>query len=104
MEVATFGGSTSRDSVDVRGLPEAMAPTEGSGISAVTGATGVRGSGLTMVLNEEAPPLPLSSSVSFSMASELRITRKCVLSDGVMVTVFRSSGLSFLVIWILDNK
>lgn len=33
------------------------------------------------------------------MASEQRITRKCVFSEGVMVNVF-GSDLSFLLTWI----
>lgn len=65
-------------------------------LSGVTVVTRVRGSGLTMVQTEGAPS-SFSVSVSFSMASELRMTRKWVLSDGVMVTVFSGSGLSFLV-------
>lgn len=59
-------------------------------------AVGVRGSGLTMVQTGRTVS-SFSVSASFSMASELRMTRKWVLSDGVMVTVFRDSCLSFLV-------
>lgn len=66
--------------------------------------TGVRGSGLTMVHTEEAAPSSFATCVSFSIASELRMTRKWVLSDGVMVTVFSGSGFSFLVTWILGME
>lgn len=68
-----------------------------TGVSMVTGTamvTGVRGSGLTMAqVAGRLLPVPAP------MASELRITRKCVLSEGVMVTVFGSSAHSFLVTW-----
>ena len=40
---------------------------------------------------------------STSMASELRMTRKCVLWDGVMVSSLRSVSLSFLLTW-KDNN
>lgn len=102
MEVATLGGRTSRGSVGVTGLIEVMVSTDARGITGVTVVIGVRGSGLTMVHKEEEAPPPLSISVSFSMASELRMTRKWVFSDGVMVTVFSSSGFSFLVTWSLN--
>lgn len=58
---------------------------------------GVRGSGLTMVHAKEEAPSSFAICVSFSIASELRMTRKWVLSDGMMVTVFSGSGFSFLV-------
>lgn len=104
MEVATLDERTSRGSVGVIGLIEDTVLTDDRGFTGVIVVTGVRGSGFTMVHTdeeEEAPP-SFSMSVSFCMASELRMTRKWVLSDGVMVTVFRSSGFSFLVIWTLD--
>lgn len=107
VEVATLGGRTSSGSVAVTGLTEVMVPTDARGLTGVTvviGVIGVRGSGLTMVHTEEDATSPLSISVSSSMASELRMTRKWVLSDGVMVTVFSSSGFSFLVTWILDIR
>lgn len=105
MEVATLDERTSRGSVGVIGLIEDTVLTDERGIAGVTVVTGVRGSGLTMVHTdeEEAPP-SFSMSVSFCMASELRMTRKWVVSDGVMVTVFRSSGFSFLVTWTLDIR
>ena len=97
-------GTTSMGSVGVIGLTaEVMLLTDDSGLSDVTGVTGVRGSGLTMVHTEGAS-CSFSVSVSFSMASELRMTRKWVLSDGVMVTVFSGSSFSFLVTWTLDSR
>ena len=96
-----MGGRTSRGSVGVTGLTEATVLVDPWRFAAVTVVIGVRGSGLTIVHTEEAPSSFLIS-VSFSMASELRMTRKWVLSDGVMVTVFRGSGLSFLVTWMLS--
>lgn len=96
MEVATLDGRTSWGSVGVTGLTELMVLTDAQGLRCAT-VIGVRGSGLTMVHTEEVAPSSFSFSVSFSMASELRMTRKWVLSDGVMVTVFSSSGFSFLV-------
>lgn len=104
VEVATLGRRISSGSVGVTGLTEVMVPTDARGITGVTVVIGVRGSGLTMVHTEEGAASPLSILASFSMASELRMTRKWVLSDGVMVTVFISSGFSFLVIWILDIR
>lgn len=97
MEVATLDERTSRGSEGVIGLIEVTVLTDARGFTGVTVATGVRGSGLTMVHTEEEAPSSFSISVSFCMASELRMTRKWVLSDGVMVTVFSSSGFSFLV-------
>lgn len=38
-----------------------------------------------------------------SMASVLKITLKCVFSEGVMVRIF-GSDLSFLFTWIPENK
>lgn len=81
----------SRGSVGASGL------TEDIGLTGVTVVTGVRGSGLTMLHTEEEVASSFSTSVSFSMASELRMTRKWVLSDGVIVTVFTGSDFSFLV-------
>lgn len=66
--------------------------------------TGVRGSGLTTVHTEEEAATSFVTRVSFSMASELSMTRKWVLSDGLMVTVFSGSGLSFLVTCILGMR
>lgn len=97
MEVATLDERTSRGSEGVIGLIEVTVLTDARGFTGVTVATGVRGSGLTMVHTEGEAPSSFSISVSFCMASELRMTRKWVLSDGVMVTVFSSSGFSFLV-------
>ncbi len=96
MEVATLDGRTSKVSAGVIGLIEVTVLTDVRGFTGVTVATGVRGSGLTMVQTEETALFSFTLSVSFSMASELRMTRKWVLSEGVMVTVFRGSGLSFL--------
>lgn len=105
--MATLGGRTSRGSVGVAGLT-GVSVLAGSGLDArgVTGVTvvlRVRGSGLTMVHTDGAAP-PLLISVSSSMASELRMTRKWVLSDGVMVTVFSGSVLSFLVTCITSMR
>lgn len=100
MEVAR----TSRGSVGVTGLTEVTVLTDARGLTGVIVVMGVRGSGLTMVHTEEEVRSSFSISVSSSMASELRMTRKWVLSDGVMVTVFRSSGFSFLVTWILNIR
>lgn len=86
------------------GLTEDMVLTDDSVFTGVTVVTGVRGSGFTMVHMEEEAAVSFSISVSFSMASELRMTRKWVLSDGVMVTVFISSCFSFFVTWILNKK
>lgn len=88
---------TSRGSVGGSGLTEDMLLTGDIGLTVVRAVTGVRGSGLTMLHTEERAASSFSTSVSFSMASELRMTRKWVLSDGVMVTVFRGSDFSFLV-------
>lgn len=53
----------------------------------------VRGSGFTILQTGSVVPRPpLDSS---SMASELKITLKCVFSEGVMVKVF-GSHFSFL--------
>lgn len=54
----------------------------------------VRGSGFTM-LQMGSVVLCLSLESSSSIASELRMTLKCVFSEGVMVNVF-GSDLSFL--------
>lgn len=104
VEVATLDGRTSRGSVGVIGLIEVMVLTDVRGFTGVTVVIGVRGLGLTMVHTEDEAPSSFSTSVSFSMASELRMTRKWVLSDGVMVTVFSSSAFSFLVTWILNIR
>ena len=59
---------------------------------------GVRGWGLIRPQGEQEEEQEGGSSgsrESASMASELRMTRKCVLSDGVMVSSIRSE-LSFL--------
>lgn len=65
-----------------------------SGCGEESGGCGlmVRGSGLTM-LQTGSVVLFLSVDSSSSMASELKITLKCVFSEGVMVNVF---DLSFL--------
>lgn len=56
----------------------------------------VRGSGFTILqMGSVVLSPPLDSS---SMASVLKITLKCVLSEGVMVNVF-GSDLSFLLTW-----
>lgn len=94
MEVITLEGRTSRGSEGVIGLTEVAVLTDVRGSSGVRVVIGVRGCGLMMVRTEESS---FSISLSFSMASELRMTRKWVLSEGVMVTVFSSSGFSFLV-------
>lgn len=96
-------GRTSRGSVGVTGLTAVAVLTDVRGFTGVTVVIGVRGCGLTMVHTEEAQS-SFSISLSFSIASELRMTRKWVLSEGVMVTVFSSSGFSFLVTWILDIR
>lgn len=103
MEVITLEGKTSRGSTGVMGLTAVAVLTDARRSSGVTVVIGVRGCGLTMVHTEEAPS-SFSISLSFSMASELRMTRKWVFSEGVMVTVFSSSGFSFLVTWILDFR
>lgn len=104
VDVATLDGRTSRGSDGVIGLREVTVLTDARGFM-VTAVTGVRGLGLMMVHTEEdGAASSFSISVSFSMASELRMTRKWVVSDGVMVTVFSSSGFSFLVTWRLDIK
>lgn len=95
VEVVTLDGRTSGGSVGVKGLTD-ITVLMLDRLSGVTVVTGVRGSGLTMV-HTEGPPSSFSVSVSFAIASELRMTRKWVLSDGVMVTVFSGSGFSFLV-------
>lgn len=104
VEVATFGGRISRGSVGVTGLSEVMVETDARGFSGVSVVIGVRGSGLTIVHTEEEATCSFSVSISFSMASELRMTRKWVLSNGVMTTVFNGSGFSFLVILRLDIR
>lgn len=96
MEVVTLGIRTSRGSVGVMGLTEVKVLTEDSELPDVTAVMGVRGSGLTIV-HTEGESSSFSASLSASMASELRITRKWVLSEGVMVTFFSGSGFSFLV-------
>lgn len=92
-----MGGMMSTLSVGETGLREHAALTDAR---ESTGATAARGSGLTTVRSGRGPLPPSSSSVprqvSLCMASELRMTRKWVLSDGVMVTVFSASGFSFL--------
>lgn len=99
VEVATLAGTTSTLSVGEIGLREhaLLSDARGSpgGAAAVVAA---RGSGLTTVRSGGGAP-PSSSSVPLCMASELRITRKWVLSEGVMVTVFSASGFSFLLNW-----
>lgn len=106
VEVVTLGGRTSRGSVGVRGLPGGMMSSESSGIKGVIVVIGVRGFGLTIVhTEEEEEEMGLSPlSISVSMASELRMTRKWVLAEGVMVTFFMSSSFSFLETWILKNN
>lgn len=71
--------------------------TQSAAISGEIGVAGVRGSGFTIVHMGAGSRMSFTSE-SGSMASELRITRKCVFSDGVMVTVLGSSVLSFLAI------
>lgn len=92
-----LGGATSTPSVGEIGLREHAVLTGARGSVGVTAGMAARGSGLTTVHSCRGPP---SSSaprwVSLRMASELRMTRKWVLSDGVMVTVFSASGFSFL--------
>lgn len=95
MEVVTLGARTSRGSVGVIGLTEVKVLTDDSELPDVTVVMGVRGSGLTIVQTEGISS-SFSASLSASMASELRMTRKWVLSEGVMVTFFTSSGFSFL--------
>lgn len=95
VEVDTLGEMTSTLSVGNIGLREHMVPTDGGRSTGVTLA-GVRGSGLTMVRSGGEP---FTVCVSLCMASELRMTRKWVLSDGVMVTVFSGSSFSFLLTW-----
>lgn len=102
MEVVTLAERTSTGSVRLIGLIEITVLADSSAFTGVTVVTGVRGSGLTIVGKE--PPSSFPMSASFCIASELRMTRKWVLSDGVMVTVFRRSGLSFLVTWKLDIR
>lgn len=93
---------TSKDSVGVTGLIELVVLTDARGFPGDAVVIGERGSGLTTVHSEEEIQSSFPGSVSFCIASELRITRKCVLSDGVMVTVFINSGLSFLMTCIWD--
>lgn len=91
-----MGGMMSTLSVGETGLRGHAALTDARGSR---GATAARGSGLTTVRSGRGPPSSSSSvprQVSLCMASELRMTRKWVLSDGVMVTVFSASGFSFL--------
>lgn len=63
----------------------------GCGLQLRSSALMVRGSGFTIL---QMGSVALSSSLS-SMASVLKITLKCVFSEGVMVSVF-GSDLSFL--------
>lgn len=91
VEVATLGSMTSTLSVGEIGLREHAVLMDARGSMGVTAA---RGSGLTTVHSGRSSSVP--RWVSFCMASELRMTRKWVLSDGVMVTVFSASGFSFL--------
>lgn len=93
MEVVTLDARTSTGSVGVMGLMAITVLTD-SGFTGVTVVTGVRGSGLTIAGKDTSSSLPVS--LSFCIASELRMTRKWVLSDGVMVTVLISSAFSFL--------
>lgn len=95
VEVVTLDGRTSGGSAGVKGLTDVTVLMLDR-LSGVTVVTGVRGSGLTMV-HTEGPPSSFSVSVSFAIASELRMTRKWVFSDGVMVTVLSGSSFSFLV-------
>lgn len=60
----------------------------------------VRGSGLTILQTGSVVLCP--SLDSSSMASVLKITLKCVFSEGVMVNVF-DSDLSFLLTWIRER-
>lgn len=101
MEVVTLHARTSAGSVGVIGLIAFTELVDSSGFTEVTVVTGVRGSGLTIAGKETSSSL--TGSLSFCMASVLRMTRKWVLSDGVMVTVFISSGFSFLGTWVLGN-
>lgn len=84
-----LGGATSTPSVGEIGLREHVVLTGTRGSVGVTAGMAARGSGLTTVHSTPR-------RVSLRMASELRMTRKWVLSDGVMVTVFSASGFSFL--------
>lgn len=93
-----LAGTTSTLSVGEIGLREHVLLSDARG-SPGGGAVAARGSGLTTVRFGGGAPPPSSSSVPLCMASELRITRKWVLSDGVMVTVFSASGFSFLLNW-----
>lgn len=95
MEVVTLDVRASKGSVGVTGLTEVKVLTDDSELSDVTVVMGVRGSGLTTV-HTEGVSSSCSVSSSASIASELRMTRKWVLSEGVMVTVFSGSGFSFL--------
>lgn len=100
VEVVTQDVRTSTGSVGVMGLIAML--TDSSGLTGVPLVTGVRGSGLTMAGKDTSSCFP--ASLSFCMASELRMTRKWVLSDGVMVTVFISSVFSFLGTWMLGSR
>lgn len=104
VEVVALDGRTSRGSVGVIGLMDVTVLAGATGFTSVTLVRGMRGSGFTMVHTEEEEHCFFSISVSFSMASELRMTRKCVLSDGVMFTVLSGPSLSFLVTWIFDGR
>lgn len=64
---------------------------------------GVRGSGLTMAGPHTGSREVCRPPASTSMASELRMTLKCVLSDGVIVIVLGSSEGSFLLTWTRVN-
>lgn len=96
VEVNTLGEMTSTLSVGNIGVRELMLLTDGRGSMEVIWVIGVRGSGLTTVHSGAEPPSSFPTSVSVCMASELRMTRKWVFSDGVMVTVLTGSGFSFL--------
>lgn len=101
VEVVTVDARMSTGSVGVMGLMAITVLTD-SGFTGVTVVTGVRGSGLTIAGKDTSSSFPVS--LSFCMASELRMTRKWVLSDGVMVTVLIGSGFSFLGTWMLGSR
>lgn len=91
-----LGGPTSTPSVGEIGLREHAVLAEARGSTGGTAGTAARGSGLTTVHSCRGPRSSSPRQASLCMASELRMTRKWVLSDGVMVTVFSASGFSFL--------
>ena len=106
VDVVTPGGRASGGSVGVRGGCTSTGVGERT-----TGPTaalvGVCAWGLMMAQAGRSPPPPMPLAIilggpgsnSLCIASELRMTRKWVLSDGVMVTVLGSSYRSFLGAW-----